>query len=58
MNLKIILILFFTASCLSLNAKPTVYGKLWITIESQDTASGSDINVVSNASRLGALKVA
>ena len=54
MNLKIILILFFTASCLSLNAKPTVYGKLWITIESQDTASGSDIDVVSNASLLGA----
>ena len=54
MNLKIILILFFTASCLSLNAKSIVYGKLWITVESQDAISGTDIDMVSNASRLGA----
>ena len=54
MNLKIILIFFFTLSCLSLNAKPTLYGKLWIAVESEDTVSGTDIDVVSNNSRLGA----
>ena len=54
MNLKIILIFFFTVSCLCLNAKPIVYGKLQIAVESEDTVSGTDIDVVSNASRLGA----
>ena len=54
MNLKIILIFFFTVSCLCLNAKPIVYGKLQIAVESQDTVFGNDQDVVSNASRLGA----
>ena len=31
----------------------TVYGKLWISVESQDTASGTEVDMVSNASRLG-----
>ena len=53
MNLKIILIFFFTVSCLCLNAKPIVYGKLQIAVESEDTVSGTDIDVVSNASRVG-----
>ena len=33
--------------------EPTVYGKLWISVESQDTASGTEVDMVSNASRLG-----
>ena len=33
--------------------QPKVYGKLWISIESQDTASGTEVDMVSNASRLG-----
>ena len=33
--------------------QPTVYGKLWISIESQNTASGTEVDMVSNASRLG-----
>ena len=33
--------------------QPTVYGKLWISVESQDTASGTEVDMVSNASRLG-----
>jgi len=33
--------------------QPTVYGKLWISVESQDTASGREVDMVSNASRLG-----
>ena len=32
--------------------QPKVYGKLWISIESQDTASGTEVDMVSNASRL------
>ena len=30
-----------------------MYGKLWISVESQDTASGTEVDMVSNASRLG-----
>ena len=33
--------------------QPTVYGKLWISVESQDSASGTEVDMVSNASRLG-----
>ena len=33
--------------------QPSVYGKLWISVESQDTASGTEVDMVSNASRLG-----
>ena len=33
--------------------QPIVYGKLWISIESQNTASGTEVDMVSNASRLG-----
>ena len=37
----------------NLQSEPTVYGKLWISIESQNTASGTEVDMVSNASRLG-----
>jgi predicted porin len=53
MNLKIILIIFFTTSCLSLHAKSTVYGKLWISVESQKSLSGNELDMESNASRVG-----
>lgn len=33
--------------------QPKVYGKLWISVESQDAASGTEVDMVSNASRLG-----
>ena len=33
--------------------QPKVYGKLWISVESQDTASVTEVDMVSNASRLG-----
>ena len=38
---------------MSLSAEPKLYGKLWITLESQDTSLGSEVDMVSNASRLG-----
>ncbi|MDG2061554.1 MAG: porin [SAR86 cluster bacterium] len=38
---------------MSLSSEPKVYGKLWITVESQNKESGSKIDMVSNASRLG-----
>ena len=33
--------------------QPSVYGKLWVSVESQDTALGTEVDMVSNASRLG-----
>ena len=53
MRFKVLVFLSLIIFGLSLNAKPTVYGTLWVTLESQDGASGSEINLVSNASRLG-----
>lgn len=53
MKFKVLVFLSLIIFGLSLNAKPTVYGTLWVTLESQDGASGSEINLVSNASRLG-----
>ena len=47
------LIIFIALFCFSLKAEPTVYGKLWISVESQDTSSGTEVDMVSNASRLG-----
>jgi len=38
---------------MSLSAEPKMYGKLWVTIESQETESGTEVDVVSNTSRLG-----
>ena len=53
MRLRNYLFIFITFVCFSLKAEPTVYGKLWISVESQDTSSGTEIDMVSNASRLG-----
>ena len=53
MRLRNYLFIFITFVCFSLKAEPTVYGKLWISFESQDTSSGTEIDMVSNASRLG-----
>jgi len=48
--LKIFIILF----PFSLEAQPTLYGKLWLTLESQDTYKGTETEWQSNASRIGA----
>ena len=53
MNLKIVLTFFFTLSCLFLHAESTVYGKLWISAESQRNISGNELDIESNASRIG-----
>ncbi|MBQ81950.1 MAG: porin [Gammaproteobacteria bacterium] len=53
MNRKLVIFIALSFFGLSLNAQPEVYGKLWISIESQDTSSGSEVDMVSNASRLG-----
>ena len=53
MKLRDYLFIFITLFCFSLKAEPTVYGKLWISVESQDTSSGTEVDMVSNASRLG-----
>ena len=53
MKLRDYLFIFITLFCFSLKAEPTVYGKLWISVESQDTLSGTEVDMVSNASRLG-----
>ena len=47
--LKIFIILF----PFSLEAQPTLYGKLWLTLESQDTYKGTETEWQSNASRVG-----
>ena len=48
-----VLTLFAFLMGFNLQSEPTVYGKLWISIESQNTASGTEVDMVSNASRLG-----
>ena len=53
MKLRDYLFIFIALFCFSLKAEPTVYGKLWISVESQDTLSGTEVEMVSNASRLG-----
>ena len=54
MKLRGYLFIVIASFCVSLKAEPAVYGKLWITVEHQDTLSGTEIDMVSNASRLGA----
>ena len=53
MKLRGYLFIFIALFCFSLKAEPTVYGKVWISVESQDTSSGTEVDMVSNASRLG-----
>ena len=53
MKLKILFMLLLFPVLYLQSEEPTVYGKLWISVESQDTASGTEVDMVSNASRLG-----
>ena len=53
MNFIIISMLLLVPVLYLESEEPTVYGKLWISVESQDTASGTEVDMVSNASRLG-----
>ena len=53
MKLKILSMLLLVPILYLQSEEPTVYGKLWISVESQDTASGTEVDMVSNASRLG-----
>ena len=53
MKLKILSMLLLVPVLYLQSEEPTVYGKLWISVESQDTASGTEVDMVSNSSRLG-----
>ena len=53
MKFKILSILLLVPVLYLQSEEPTVYGKLWISVESQDTASGTEVDMVSNASWLG-----
>ena len=53
MKFKILSTLLLVPVLYLQSEEPTVYGKLWISVESQDTASGTEVDMVSNASRLG-----
>ena len=53
MKFKILSLLLLGPVLYLQTEEPTVYGKLWISVESQDTASGTEVDMVSNASRLG-----
>ena len=53
MKFKILTMLLLVPVLYLQSEEPTVYGKLWISVESQDTASGTEVDMVSNASRLG-----
>ena len=53
MKFKILSMLLLIPVPFLQSEEPTVYGKLWISVESQDTASGTEVDMVSNASRLG-----
>ena len=53
MKFKVLTLFAFLIGFNLQSEQPTVYGKLWISIESQNTASGTEVDMVSNASRLG-----
>ena len=53
MKLKVFSMLLLVPVFYLQSEEPTVYGKLWISVESQDTASGTEVDMVSNSSRLG-----
>ena len=53
MKFKVLTLFAFLMGFNLQSEQPTVYGKLWISIESQNTASGTEVDMVSNASRLG-----
>ena len=51
MKFKVLTLFTFLIGFNLQSEQPTVYGKLWISVESQDTASGTEVDMVSNASR-------
>jgi predicted porin len=53
MKYKVLVIFSLAILGLSLNAESKIYGKLWVTIESQDNQFGNEIDLVSNTSRIG-----
>ena len=53
MKVKSLLIFITIFLGMYLSSESTIYGKLWITVESQDTTSGTEVDLVSNASLLG-----
>ncbi len=53
MKTRLFLTLFLTFPFLTLSAETLMYGKLWITVESQHTSDGNEVEVVSNKSRIG-----
>ena len=53
MNIKCLVFFVTIVSSVSIFSEPVVYGKIWITAESQDREASRESDLVSNASRLG-----
>ena len=53
MNIKCLVFFVTLVSSVSIFAEPVVYGKIWITAESQDREASRESDLVSNTSRLG-----
>ena len=53
MKLKYLFLLIILLSTFSVQSDTTVYGKLFVTLESQETLTGTKLNAENNASRLG-----
>ena len=53
MNIKCLVFFVTLVSSVSIFSEPVVYGKIWITAESQDREASRESDLVSNASRLG-----
>ena len=53
MNIKCLVFFVTLVSSVSIFAEPVVYGKIWITAESQDREASRESDLVSNSSRLG-----
>ena len=53
MNIKAYTLFILMSTGISLSAEPILYGKFFITAESQDTVSGTEVDLVSNGSLLG-----
>ena len=46
MKFKVLTLFTFLIGFNLQSEQPTVYGKLWISVESQDTASGKEVDMV------------
>ena len=53
MNIKCLVFFVTIVSSVSIFSEPVVYGKIWITAESQDREASRESDLVSNTSRLG-----